>query len=54
MNQAHQQTGAQAPVDLGVRPCPPDPDPLLNLQQKYITEFQREKEEFEKNMARFK
>lgn len=24
------------------------------VQQKYITEFQREKEEFEKNMARFK
>lgn len=27
---------------------------LLHLQQKYITEFQREKEDFEKNMARFK
>lgn len=28
--------------------------PFCFLQQKYITEFQREKEEFEKNMARFK
>jgi len=27
---------------------------LVSLQQNYVTEFQQEKEEFEKNMNRFK